>query len=569
MANAPTVPPPVNPANPFVKPTVTPAPNFDAKGALTAVGNSIAGGLAAAGQRAAAPVSSSPFASPPVDAGPPVAPKAQPLLAPGTSAFGAPVPITFGTVPGLTANFTTPPKTTSAAPAVVTADAANDHIDKVTTAANTANTDMQNAAATKAQLAAQYSPGSYDSAQKANAANAALPQASYDAKGNLVMSTGGSPSAGQLVMTPQGPTVYGGSNDSTALDSLFASLGGDTSGGTGDTSADQQAVSDTQQATGDELAAENVTDTQTLATISDALTSMENGTMPLTPSEQAQVDSLKTSLSGALNDAQTYAQSVQAGATAADAGGENGGLSEYSPQMSVANIASAIKTGSDKIAAVNNQIVTAQSKLTASLQAGDYKTASRLYSQISAGITSRNNEIDKINTSVQNHIDKMQTNALDVAKLEISTLTSKATQDATAAYRAQQLILSNARLTETERKDAMTALNSANGKRTAADATTQVLGQFAAAFVPGAKMADGTPTVDENGYITPAAWKAAIADAPKEAAAINGSVTRADFIKQFGNQIYSDPKTGIDARAYGLTPAEVKLINGALPAAGS
>lgn len=97
------------------------------------------------------------------------------------------------------------------------------------------------------------------------------------------------------------------------------------------------------------------------------------------------------------------------------------------------------------------------------------------------------------------------------------------------------------------------------GTGTAAERAQQALSNFAAAFVPGAKMADGTPTVDTSGYITPAAWKAAISDAPSE------SLTREQFITQFGSQIFT--QTAKDGTvtipdSYGLTPQEKKLILG-------
>lgn len=98
-------------------------------------------------------------------------------------------------------------------------------------------------------------------------------------------------------------------------------------------------------------------------------------------------------------------------------------------------------------------------------------------------------------------------------------------------------------------------------KLSAADKTSNALSAFSQAFTAGKKMADGTPTVDSNGYITPVAWKAAIADAPAE------GLTRADFIKQFGSMLYTTKDSnGADVvdNSYGLTTAEQKLITGAI-----
>lgn len=81
---------------------------------------------------------------------------------------------------------------------------------------------------------------------------------------------------------------------------------------------------------------------------------------------------------------------------------------------------------------------------------------------------------------------------------------------------------------------------------------------YAQAFTEGNVMADGTPTVDQNGYINPKAFKAAIAEAPA-----NG-LSRKEFIEMFGPMLFVDPKTKGIAKDYGLSPVEQKLILGAV-----
>lgn len=90
-----------------------------------------------------------------------------------------------------------------------------------------------------------------------------------------------------------------------------------------------------------------------------------------------------------------------------------------------------------------------------------------------------------------------------------------------------------------------------------ADAT---LAEYDQAFVPGATTADGTPIIDNNGFINPTAWKQAIADLPT-------GVSRNDFIQRFGNLLYGSKDSDgnyVISSAYGLTPVEMKLITGAL-----
>lgn len=437
-------------------------------------------------------------------------------------------PGTLGTIPPLTATFTPPKSGPTPAPAVVTADAANDHIDTMTNANNTANTDMQNAAATKANIAAT-------NAQNAAAAASKSPTS-----------------------TTQSPS---GDDPNATLDSLFSNLGEEenpTNTADGMTPEQEQMNANTVADDTNGI----IFDEQNLSDVNDALSSMENGTFPLPAAQQAQVDNIRSQFTDAMKAAQDFATNVMGGVAALNAGGEDGGLQEYSPVMAVANIQAAIKSGSATVAKVSSDIVSAQSKLSDALQAKDYTAANRLYTQINDNIKDRSDEIDKINTAVQKGIDTIQTNETAYTKLAIDTYLKQSASDATSQYRAQQLILSSDRLTETERHDYMTELNSQKATGTAAERSANAVSQFSQAFTPGAKMADGTPTVDENGYITPAAWQAAIKDAPAE------GLDRADFIKAFGSMIYnasSETKNpGINARAYGLTPAEVKIITGAL-----
>lgn len=137
---------------------------------------------------------------------------------------------------------------------------------------------------------------------------------------------------------------------------------------------------------------------------------------------------------------------------------------------------------------------------------------------------------------------------LDRADLKDKNAIAQAQQNFTNANVTADNKRADATLAETIRKDNITE-NKPTG--TLAERQSSVLSQFDNAFVPGAKMKDGTAIVDQNGFITPVAWKSAISDAVK-----NG-ISRSAFIKEFGNRIFTDK-----ASSYGLTPVEIKLING-------
>lgn len=106
--------------------------------------------------------------------------------------------------------------------------------------------------------------------------------------------------------------------------------------------------------------------------------------------------------------------------------------------------------------------------------------------------------------------------------------------------------------TEDANRKAIIAKSNSTSPKTLVERQATVLSQFSNAFTPGAKLKDGTPVIDQSGFITPKAWKAAIQDAPAE------GLTRAQFIKEFGHLLYADAN-GVSA-SYGITPSEKKLI---------
>ena len=88
----------------------------------------------------------------------------------------------------------------------------------------------------------------------------------------------------------------------------------------------------------------------------------------------------------------------------------------------------------------------------------------------------------------------------------------------------------------------------------ASDIKAAALSGYSQAFTPGAYSGD-VPTVDANGFATPAAWREAITEAP------DYDISRKEFIEGFGHLLFRDKNGNID-RAYGLTPQEQKLVTG-------
>lgn len=98
---------------------------------------------------------------------------------------------------------------------------------------------------------------------------------------------------------------------------------------------------------------------------------------------------------------------------------------------------------------------------------------------------------------------------------------------------------------------------------TADERSDALITQYSNKFVPGATMKDGTPLIDNNGYITPVAFKAALSSVPPS--------NQDAFIAYFAPKLAPDDfetqnKSTATYSSYGLTPAQVKKnITGVLP----
>lgn len=85
-------------------------------------------------------------------------------------------------------------------------------------------------------------------------------------------------------------------------------------------------------------------------------------------------------------------------------------------------------------------------------------------------------------------------------------------------------------------------------KQTTPDGKT-TLASYSDIFSTSSRDLEGDVVIDENGYVTPKAWKEIIADA------VANGINRTDFIKQYGNYLYQP-----DLSAYGLTAKEKELL---------
>lgn len=326
------------------------------------------------------------------------------------------------TPPATTSTFKGPPTGTITSPAVITAKPAVDHLAEMKTALEGAQADLQNMRTYKAQSAAAQTPAPTDTT-KTPAAD----------------TTGGS----STTPTP----------DNSALDTEINSiLDGLSTDGSSDTTPTDTANDSEQTTVANDTDAIAV-DQQTQDQVNSTLDSITSGTYPLSPAEQSQVTAIKSQYSSAIDAANKYAKAVALGATARVAAD---GIQEYSPAEAIGEIHAAVNAGAQKIDALNAKVLDSQLKLSSSLTNNDYKAASRLYTQISNDIKARTDEISKINTTLATQTTKLQTNALNAAKLQINSLLASDKLDMTQKQNVVTNALKSGTLDEKTRHDIQT-----------------------------------------------------------------------------------------------------------------
>lgn len=168
--------------------------------------------------------------------------------------------------------------------------------------------------------------------------------------------------ANPSVTSPTGKDVFG---NPVTLPSSSNTNADTTSTGTA-TDPNQQALSDAQAAR-----AQADADYQAQAqTVHDTITNIENGTTPLTPGEQAQVDGLRAQFQ-TLIDAQNLTNKGASGT--ANIRGYQTGAAEYDPTFQVKTIGAVITAGQQKIADLNTKLASAVASLTDSFHSNDIK----------------------------------------------------------------------------------------------------------------------------------------------------------------------------------------------------
>ena len=296
----------------------------------------------------------------------------------------------------LTADTTTPSDTTTSAPATISSTTAKDNLGTIKTNLSTLD---QNAADQKAAIAA--------------VGKAFTPP----------------------VDTSKSTDTTGTTSDA-AINKILASLDSNLSGTQTTANANQSTldkqIADTQA---QEMQAANDVATQ--------LASIQNGTYPLSPAEQEQIDAVMASYQAVLQgqaraNAGALGQVKQLMATL--------GIQSSAPMESIGLIQATISTGVQKIADITGKMNAAVGKLRAALQTQNFNQIQGAWKDMSKTFSDRLSSISKLQTAVATQAKDAQTAALNYAKTSITSIVNSDKVDMTqkknavdAAYKAGML----------------------------------------------------------------------------------------------------------------------------------
>ena len=318
--------------------------------------------------------------------------------------------------------------------------------------------------------------------------------------------------------------------------------------------------------------------------VSNTIKKISSGAIPLSSGEKAQVEGL-TQQYQALIDEQ---KQINIGASGmANVRGYQTGAGEYDANFQVKTIGAIVTKGLNNVADLNTKMASAVAELESSFKKDKISAVKDAFEAYEKAAEKREkalqDTIDATTKAIQaaqkaNQEKKDEINKIvlalrkngapdDVVFEAMSATTPEAALYAAGDYLEEGSGVVGEYLYAKRQgyKGSFEQYSNedANRKRTvvnvsSGDKKANVLSSFASAFVPGAKLADGTPVLDVNGYITPSAWREAIAEAPAL------GIDRVEFIKTYGNQLWGG-EDGFVPSSYGLTPVEQKLIMGELP----
>lgn len=124
---------------------------------------------------------------------------------------------------------------------------------------------------------------------------------------------------------------------------------------------------------------------------------LQNGTFPLTPDQQAQIDYVKQSFERLKEQQAVANKNYEGGVTQS---GIAAGRNRYAPEMELGNIAGAVNAGIQKIAEIEQKAVATISELKTAFEDKNYKRVNDLYNTMNGFLREKEETIKSIHSDV-------------------------------------------------------------------------------------------------------------------------------------------------------------------------
>lgn len=194
-----------------------------------------------------------------------------------------------------------------------------------------------------------------------------------------------------------------------------------------------------------------------------------NGTYPLSPDQQAQIDSVKQTFQRLIDEQVLANKNYQGGIQVAQG---LSGMSEYSPTIAMGTLKQAIDQGITKVADLNTKLLNTVSQMNLAFRSDNMKMLQQAYENYQTYADKKQAELDKITAAAAAHEKDMRDYNFNVAKEQADQAykeTTLAFQDKNLSYQEKrdkaQNALQYAQLDETKRHNIQTELNAAEDNR--------------------------------------------------------------------------------------------------------
>ena len=258
-----------------------------------------------------------------------------------------------------------------------------------------------------------------------------------------------------------------------------------------------------------------------------AIQSIQNGTFPLTPNQQAQLDSTTNRYKQLIAEQKIANQNYTSGVTIS---GISSGRQRYAPEIAFGQIMGSISAGIQKISKIEGDMSDALSKLKDGFDTQDYKLINDQYDKLTSLLKGKSDAVSKMATAAQDHLDKVISQNQAQQKIDQDAIQNEATNK-----------LANARLSWEEKSKAVdqALANATLDQKAKADLETTRHNQATEAIAAGTLALARAKEAFAQGVL-PNGVSAGINTSPEDKMKMPGVLTTANGAMYFDESQISD-----------------------------